>query len=302
MSGSSQAHGAAALKMGKLPTIMYGTPQSRTHDQVLATMGAAHQSRSTKNSVLRRKLENLMKFIVFAYGVVSYAMGVASLLYLICFLNNTVVSNTIDAAPDSGIAHAVLVDLVLVGLFALQHSIMARPGFKALWTRIVPKPAERSTYVLATSLVLALLFWQWLPLSGLVWNVENAVGKGLLQALFWLGWVITFASTFMINHFDLFGLRQVYLRLKDEPYQPVPFVKRAFYRFVRHPIMLGLLIGFWATPTMSWGHLLFAAASTVYIFAGIALEEHDTHQALGEGYARYRRETSMILPLSRGKF
>ena len=242
-----------------------------------------------------------MKVIVFAYGVVSYALGVASLLYLICFLNNTVVSKTIDAAPDSGIAQAVLVDLVLVGLFALQHSIMARPGFKALWTRVVPKPAERSTYVLATALVLTLLLWQWLPIPGLVWNVENAAGKGLLQALFWLGWVITFASTFMINHFDLFGLRQVYLRLKNQPYQPVPFVKVALYRFVRHPIMLGVLIGIWATPTMSWGHLLFAAASTVYIFAGIALEEHDTHQALGEGYARYRRETSMILPLPRGK-
>jgi methanethiol S-methyltransferase len=264
-------------------------------------MGEAHRGRSAKNPRLDSELENLMKFIVFAYGIVSYTLGVASLLYLICFLNNTVVSKTIDAAPASGVVNAVLVDLILVGLFAMQHSIMARPGFKALWTRVVPKPAERSTYVLATALVLALLFWQWLPISGVVWNVENVVGKSLLQGLFWLGWVITFASTFMINHFDLFGLRQVYLRLKDEPYQPVPFVQRAFYRFVRHPIMLGLLIGFWATPTMSWGHLLFAAASTAYIFAGIALEEHDTHQALGEDYARYRRETSMILPLPRGK-
>ena len=248
-----------------------------------------------------------MKFVVFTYGIVSYALGVASLLYLICFLNNTVVPKTIDTLPMGGaaaevaVAVVVVVDLILVGLFALQHSIMARPAFKAHWTRIVPKPAERSTYVLATALVLALLFWQWLPLPGVVWNVENRLGKSFLQALFWLGWAITFASTFMINHFDLFGLRQVYLRLKDEPYRPLPFVQVALYRFVRHPIMLGLLIAFWATPTMSLGHLLFAVASTVYIFIGIALEEHDTQQALGENYTRYRRETSMIVPLPRSK-
>jgi methanethiol S-methyltransferase len=240
-----------------------------------------------------------MRITVFIYGIVSYALGVASLLYLICFLSNIVVPKTIDSAPVGAVAPAVIVDLVLIGLFALQHSIMARPGFKELWTRIVPKPAERSTYVLLTGLVLALLCWQWQPISGVVWNVEGAVGKGLLQALFWLGWVILFASTFMINHFDLFGLRQVYLRLKGQPYRPVPFVQVALYRFVRHPIMLGVLIGFWATPSMSVGHLLFAVASTVYVFIGIFLEEHDTRQALGESYERYRRETSMIVPMPR---
>ena len=238
-----------------------------------------------------------MKIIVFIYGIVSYALGVASLLYLICFLSNIVVPKTIDSAPVGAIAPAVLVDLILVGLFAFQHSVMARPGFKERWTRIVPKPAERSTYVLLTALVLALLFWQWQPIPGVVWNVENAVGKGLLQGLFWFGWGTLFASTFMINHFDLFGLRQVYLRLKNQPYRPVPFVEVALYRFVRHPIMLGLLIGLWATPSMSVGHLLFAAATTLYIFIGIFLEEHDTRQALGETYERYRRETSMIVPL-----
>ena len=244
-----------------------------------------------------------MKIIVFIYGIVSYALGVAALLYLICFVGNIVVPKTIDSASVGALllAPAVLVDLMLVGLFALQHSIMARPGFKERWTRIVPKPAERSTYVLLTALVLALLFWQWQPIPGVVWNVENAVGKGLLQGLFWLGWVIVFASSFMINHFDLFGLRQVYLRLKGEPYRPVPFVQVALYRFVRHPIMLGVLIGFWATPSMSVGHLLFAAASTVYVFIGIFLEEHDTRQALGETYERYRRKTPMIVPLPRRK-
>ena len=240
-----------------------------------------------------------MKIIIFIYGIVSYALGVASLLYLICFISNIVVPKTIDSAPVGGVAQAVLVDLILIGLFACQHSVMARPWFKERWTRIVPKPAERSTYVLVTGLVLALLCWQWQPIPGVVWNVENAVGKGLLQALFWLGWAILFASTFMINHFDLFGLRQVYLRLKSQPYRPVPFVEAALYRFVRHPIMLGVLIGYWATPSMSVGHLLFAAVSTGYVFIGIFLEEHDTRQALGETYERYRRKTSMILPLPR---
>ena len=238
-----------------------------------------------------------MKFGIFIYGIVSYALGVASLLYLICFLGNIVVPKTIDSAPVGGVAPAVLVDLILVALFAFQHSLMARPGFKERWTRIVPKAAERSTYVLLTGLVLALLCWQWQPIAGVVWNVEGAVGKGLLQALFWLGWVILFAATFMINHFDLFGLRQVYLRLKDQPYRPVPCVEVALYRFVRHPIMLGLLIGLWATPSMSVGHLLFAAATTIYIFIGIFLEEHDTRQALGEDYETYRRQTQMLVPL-----
>ena len=242
-----------------------------------------------------------MRVIIFIYGMVSYALGSASLLYLICFVSNIVVPKTIDSTPVGAIAPAVLVDLILVALFAFQHSLMARPGFKERWTRIVPQPAERSTYVLTTALVLTLLFWQWQPVPGVVWNVENAVGKALLQGLFWLGWVILFASTFMINHFDLFGLRQVYLRLKSEPYRPVPFVEVALYRFVRHPIMLGLLIGLWATPSMSVGHLLFAAATSVYVFIGIFLEEHDTRRALGERYERYRRETSMIVPLPRGK-
>ena len=242
-----------------------------------------------------------MKVIVFLYGIVSYALGVASMLYLICFLSNIVVPKTIDSAAVGALMPAVLVDLILIGLFALQHSVMARPGFKELWTRIVPKSAERSTYVLMTGLVLALLFWQWQPIPGVVWNVEDAFGKALLEGLFWLGWVILFASTFMINHFDLFGLRQVYLRLKSQPYQPVPFVQVALYRFVRHPIMLGVLIGIWATPDMSIGHLLFAAASTGYVLIGIFLEEHDTRQALGETYERYRRETSMLVPMPRRK-
>lgn len=238
-----------------------------------------------------------MKVIIFLYGIVSYALGVAALLYLICFVGGFVVPKTIDSGPLGTPAQAVMVDLVLVALFAFQHSVMARPAFKERWIRYVPEAAERSTYVLMTGVVLALLFWQWQPITGLAWSVENSVGKGLLQGLFWLGWAILFASTFMINHFDLFGLRQVYLRLKGRPYLPVPFVQAAFYRFVRHPIMLGVLIGCWATPFMSMGHLLFAAATTLYVFLGIALEEKDTRRALGEAYERYQRETPMIVPL-----
>jgi protein-S-isoprenylcysteine O-methyltransferase Ste14 len=242
-----------------------------------------------------------VRTVVFVYGIVSYALGVASLIYLICFLANLVVPRTIDSAPAGAIAPAVLIDLVLVGLFAFQHSLMARPAFKERWTRVVPKPAERSTYVLVTALVLALLFWQWRSIPGTVWDIDGNLGQGLLQGLFWLGWVILLASTFMINHFDLFGLRQVWLRLNDEPYRPVPFVEVALYRFVRHPIMLGILVGIWATPRMSAGHLLFAAATTAYVFIGIFLEERDTRRALGESYERYRRKTSMIVPLPRGK-
>ena len=242
-----------------------------------------------------------MKFIVFLFGIVSYALGVAALVYLICFLANMVVPSTIDSPPVGAVAPAVLVDLVLVGLFAFQHSLMARPAFKERWTRIVPQPAERSTYVLLTALVLGLLFWQWRPIAGDVWRVDGPVGRGLVQALFWLGWAILLASTFMINHFDLFGLRQVWLRMKGQPYRPVPFVQVALYRFVRHPIMLGVLIGIWATPRMSVGHLLFAAATTAYVFIGIFLEERDTRRALGDSYERYRRKTPMIVPLPRGK-
>jgi protein-S-isoprenylcysteine O-methyltransferase Ste14 len=161
----------------------------------------------------------------------------------------------------------------------------------------VPKSVERSTYVLISSLLLALLCWKWQSLPSIVWDVRNPAARGALDALYWLGWACVLASTFMINHFDLFGLRQVYLRLKSEPYTPLPFVTVALYRLIRHPIMLGFMIAFWATPTMTVGHLLFAGATTAYIFIGIFLEERDMRKAYGETYERYRREASMIIPL-----
>lgn len=240
-----------------------------------------------------------MRIIGFIYGVVTYALGVAALLYLICFIGGLWVPKLIDSGTPGSPLQAVVVDLVLIALFGLQHSAMARPSFKAWWTRIVPKTIERSTYMLATALVTGLLIWQWQPIPGLLWQVEAPAGRMLLQGLFWFGWAFLFAATFMINHFDLFGLRQVYLGLKGRPYTPVPFVQVAFYRVIRHPIMLGLLLGFWSAPDMSYGHLLFAAAGTGYIFIGIWLEERNTRAALGAAYTHYHDSTPMLLPLRR---
>ncbi|HEX4300806.1 MAG TPA: isoprenylcysteine carboxylmethyltransferase family protein [Gammaproteobacteria bacterium] len=242
-----------------------------------------------------------MGIVAFLYGICGYGLGVVALLYLILFVGDLWVPKTIDSGLAGSPLQAVLVDMALITLFGLQHSVMARPGFKAWWTRFVPKSVERSTYMVATGLVVGLLCWQWRPIVGGIWSVESPAGRMLLQALFWLGWALLFASTFMINHFDLFGLRQVYLRLKNRPYTPVPFVQLALYRVIRHPIMLGLLLGFWSTPYMSYGHLLFAAATTVYIFIGIWLEERNTRAALGAAYERYHRETPMLLPLPRRK-
>jgi protein-S-isoprenylcysteine O-methyltransferase Ste14 len=236
-----------------------------------------------------------MGILALLYGAVAYFAFLVSFTYAIGFVGNVLVPKGIDG-PAGPAADALLADLLLLAIFAVQHSVMARKGFKQWWTRIVPPAIERSTFVLASSLALGLLLWKWQPIDGSLWSVQAPAARIALQALFWLGWVIAVASTFMINHFDLFGLRQVYLRLKGEPYRPLPFVKVAFYRFVRHPLMLGLLIAFWATPDMSYGHLLFALATTAYIFLGIWLEERDLRREHGADYERYCREAGMLLP------
>ena len=230
------------------------------------------------------------------YGTASYAVSLATVLYTIGFLGNMLVPKSIDSGTPFPLADAVPVNAGLLGLFALQHSIMARPGFKTIWTRIVPKPVERSTYVLFTCGVLLLLFWQWRSVPEPVWRVEHGAGVLILTGLFWLGWGIVVFSATMIDHFDLFGLRQTWARFNRRKSLPDRFRTPGFYLFVRHPLMLGLVIAFWATPVMSAGHLMFAAAATGYILLAIPLEERDLVARHGDDYRRYRERVPMLVP------
>jgi protein-S-isoprenylcysteine O-methyltransferase Ste14 len=232
----------------------------------------------------------------FAYGVASYAAFLAVFVYAIGFIGGFWTPTTLDGAPRMSLLAALGIDLGLLTAFALQHSGMARPAFKRWWTRIVPPAVERSTYVLASSLVLVLLYWQWRPLPTVVWDVGGA-GYWALFAISALGWLLVLASTFLINHFDLFGLRQVWAYARERKLADQPFVARAFYRMVRHPLMLGFLIAFWATPHMTAGHLLFAAVTTAYILVAVKfLEERDLLAQHGDAYRAYQREVPMIVP------
>lgn len=233
----------------------------------------------------------------FLYGAVSYLIFLAAFLYAIGFVGNMIVPKSIDTGVEAPFTAAVLINIVLLGLFAIQHNVMARPWFKAWWTRFVPRHVERSTFVLFASLLLILLYWQWRPMPGVVWNVENAVGRFILQALFWLGWLTVLFSTFLINHFDLFGLRQVFLNLRGRSYKPLEFKASGLYKLVRHPLMLGFIVAFWATPTMTHGHLLFALVTTIWILISIQFEERDLINVHGKDYEVYRKETSMLLPI-----
>jgi protein-S-isoprenylcysteine O-methyltransferase Ste14 len=241
----------------------------------------------------------LKRVAIFIYGIVSYALFFGTFLYAIGFIGNLIVPKSIDSGRTGPLGEALLIDAGLLTLFAVQHSLMARPWFKRAWTRLVPKPAERSTYVLLSSLALLLLFWQWQPIGGVVWNVEKPALQLVIYALYATGWVLVLLSTFLINHFDLFGLRQVFLFLIGRPYTQLKFGTPILYRHIRHPLYLGWLFAFWSTPTMTVAHLVFAIATTAYIFVAIQLEEKDLVDAYGDDYRRYKKTVPMIIPIGR---
>lgn len=232
---------------------------------------------------------------IFLYGVFSYAVFFATFMYAVGFIGNFIVPKTIDGVPELPLWQALAINGGLLALFALQHSVMARPAFKRWWTRIIPKSAERSTYVLASSLALIALFMFWQPLGGVIWDIDNMPAQTLLYAMYAAGWLLILATSFLINHFDLFGLRQVWLQLVGKPYSKLPFVVPSLYRVVRHPLYVGWLLVFWSTPTMTATHLLFAVGTTLYILIAIRFEEHDLIDMHPE-YADYRRHVPMLVP------
>lgn len=242
----------------------------------------------------------MKRITVFVYGVVCYGIFLATFLYAFGFVGNVLVPKSMDSGPSGPLGEALLVNALLLGGFAIQHSVMARSWFKRGLTMLIPEPAERSTYVLLSSLMLILLFWQWQPMGMVVWNVESLAMQGLLLALCASGWVLVLISTFLINHFDLFGLRQVWMYLRGEPYTPLRFGTPGMYKMVRHPLYLGWLFAFWMTPVMTAAHLLFAVLTTGYILVAIQFEERDLVRVHGERYREYRRSVPMILPVRTG--
>jgi protein-S-isoprenylcysteine O-methyltransferase Ste14 len=245
----------------------------------------------------------IARFVAFIYGFASYAIFFVAFLYAIGFVSGLMVPKTIDKPIDTGAAaplpEAIIIDLVLMSVFAIQHSVMARKQFKQWWTQFVPKPVERSTYVLLSSLPLVLLFWQWRPIPTVVWEITSPVIAMTILGLSLIGWLIVLTSTFLINHFELFGLHQVANNLTGRPMPAPRFRTPLYYKFVRHPIYLGFIIAFWAAATMTAGHLLFAAVTTAYIFVGIFLEERDLVDLFGDDYRRYKDRVSMVLPWRR---
>ncbi|MHC4141102.1 MAG: methanethiol S-methyltransferase [Planctomycetota bacterium] len=236
------------------------------------------------------------RFLVLLYGAVIYVIFLVTFLYAMGFVGGFAVPKTIDTGVEGAALPSIFINVALLGLFAVQHIVMARPEFKTRWTKIVPRPIERSTFVLATCLCLGLTFWQWRPMTGIVWHVEHSLVRGLLLGVSLSGWLLVLYSSFLIDHFDLFGLRQVVLHWRQQVYTHRPFVERSLYKWVQHPLMVGFLIAFWATPTMTAGHLLFALVTSAYIVVGTRIEERDLARMLGNEYHQYRARTARFLP------
>jgi len=254
------------------------------------------KSQFIAQSAINKEKTDMKRIIAFAYGIVCYAVFLAALLYTIGFLGNFAVPKSIDSGAEGSTIVALAIDGGLLALFALQHSIMARPWFKRAWTRFVPEPVERSTYVLFSSAALLLLFWQWRPIGGILWSVDGGIAQTIMFASYIAGLSIVLLSTFLINHFDLFGLRQVYLYLVGRQYTQLEFRTPFFYRFVRHPLYIGWLLTFWSASVMTVTHLFFAVMTTAYIFVAIRFEEADLIGVHGEKYKQYRKQVPMIVP------
>jgi methanethiol S-methyltransferase len=236
------------------------------------------------------------RLAIFAFGIVSYLIFLATFLYAIGFVGGFLVPTTLDGVPRKPFGEALAIDLGLLALFALQHSVMARPAFKRMWTRIVPPAMERSVYVLASSLCLIAMFALWQPLGGVVWDLESPVARAAAWSVFGFGWGLVLVTTFLINHFDLFGLRQIWFALRNRPYQPLKFVQPGPYKLIRHPLYLGWFCAFWGTPTMTGAHLVFALMTTGYILIAIRLEERDLVAEHGAEYEAYRQRVPMLVP------
>ncbi|MFT5142390.1 MAG: protein-S-isoprenylcysteine O-methyltransferase Ste14 [Rhodothermales bacterium] len=241
----------------------------------------------------------MRRILIVFYGVVAYVVFLVSFLYAIGFVGNLVVPKSIDSGMAGSLTSSILINILLLSLFAVQHSVMARPAFKRAWTKLIPESIERSTYVLLSSLILLLLYWKWVPMTGVVWDLSGGLLGTVLTVVFGIGWLTVLLSTFMISHFELFGLRQVLAKLGESELPKAVLSEKGLYRYVRHPIMLGFIIAFWATPTMSVGHLLFAGVTTAYILVAVRIEEGDLVAYFGDTYTNYRERVGMIIPSRR---